>query len=77
MGSGIEPTPKSLPQFGSYLYHFLAIAFGGMLVNPSESQSPPLQNGFVGRLKQIDIELLEQCLVLSYHSESIIIISHG
>lgn len=27
MGSEIEPTPK-LPQFESYLYHFLAIGFG-------------------------------------------------
>lgn len=55
MGSEIEPTPK-LPQFESYLYHFLAIGFGGMLVNPSEPQSPPLQNGFIGRLEEIDIE---------------------
>lgn len=55
MGSEIKPTPK-LPQFESYLYVFLAIRFGGMLVNPSEPQSPPLQNGFIGRLEQIDIE---------------------
>lgn len=48
-----------------------------MLVNPSEPQSPPLRNGFVGRLEQIDIEHLEQCLALNYHSKSIIVISHG